>query len=216
MLMEAHEVGAYMRLLCYQWQQGSIPGDPAKIEKIAGVKHSKLSEVMAKFIPWPDGGLRNERMESIRDELHDFRELAKKGGKASGSQRTGNSDWGKEMAAKRKRTGSLGNNEPTTNSESTNRANTQSQSQSQSLLNLPFPSSAFADAWASWVKHRKEIKKPLTQTSIDQQLKQMAAMGEARAIRMIEHTIGKGWQGLAEPEQQHFQPQQSKLRLATA
>jgi len=65
---------------------------------------------------------------------------------------------------------------------------------------LPFKSQEFCDAWGNWVSHRKEIKKPLTPQSVKQQLAEMSTWGEQRAIAAIRHTIGKGWQGLAEPD----------------
>ena len=38
----------------------------------------------------------------------------------------------------------------------------------------------------------------------ESQLKNLSAMGEKRAIAMIENTIGKGWQGLREESEQSF------------
>lgn len=68
----------------------------------------------------------------------------------------------------------------------------------------PFPAELDTDefhaAWAVWHKHRREIRKPLTPTSITQQLRQLATWGPARAIAAITHTVAKGWQGLREPE----------------
>ena len=60
-------------------------------------------------------------------------------------------------------------------------------------------SPAFRNAWSSWVRHRKEIRKPLKETMTAGQLKEMVAMGSQRAIAAIEFTISKGWQGLQEP-----------------
>ncbi len=65
------------------------------------------------------------------------------------------------------------------------------------VLNTP----AFRSAWDQWVAHRTEIKKKLTPTSVGQQMKQLAAMGESRAITTIQYTIAKGWQGLVEPNE---------------
>jgi hypothetical protein len=56
------------------------------------------------------------------------------------------------------------------------------------------------EAWASWKKHRSEIKKPLKPTMEAGQLAELAAWGEARAIAAIRFTIAKGWQGLREPD----------------
>lgn len=58
----------------------------------------------------------------------------------------------------------------------------------------------FYRAWATWIAHRQEIKKPITPTSAQQQLKQMSDWGADRAIAAMEYTIRKGWQGLTEPE----------------
>lgn len=67
---------------------------------------------------------------------------------------------------------------------------------------LPFSSPEFAEVWASWGKHRTEIRKPLKPTMSRAQLRELAAMGEARAIAAINHTIAKGWQGIREPDAQ--------------
>jgi len=58
----------------------------------------------------------------------------------------------------------------------------------------------FYRAWATWIIHREEIKKPITPTSAAQLLKQFESWGTRRAIAAIEYTIAKGWQGLQEPE----------------
>jgi len=65
---------------------------------------------------------------------------------------------------------------------------------------FPFSSPDFLKAWEDWQEHRKEIKKPLKPTQIEKQLEELQAIGEQRAIAMINHTIAKGWQGLREPE----------------
>lgn len=67
----------------------------------------------------------------------------------------------------------------------------------------PFSSLAFEKAWAEFKTHRKQIRKPITPLAAEKQLKQLAAMGEQRAIEAIEHTIAKGWQGIREPDGKH-------------
>ncbi len=64
--MSAEEVGAYIRLLCYQWNRGQIPTDPEKLLRVAGADVSP--DVMAKF---PGG--KNPRMEAVRKAQQDFR-----------------------------------------------------------------------------------------------------------------------------------------------
>lgn len=60
---------------------------------------------------------------------------------------------------------------------------------------------AMQDAWLRWGKHRREIRKPLTQTQCLEQLRQFADWGTVRSIAAINHTIIKGWQGIVEPDQ---------------
>jgi hypothetical protein len=60
---------------------------------------------------------------------------------------------------------------------------------------------AMQDAWLRWGKHRREIRKPLTQTQCLEQLRQFADWGESRSVAAINHTIIKGWQGIVEPDQ---------------
>ena len=59
----------------------------------------------------------------------------------------------------------------------------------------------FARAWASWKKHRSELKKPLKPTMVEAQLKKLGSMPEAEAVEMMLHTVTMGWQGLRAPEQ---------------
>lgn len=65
---------------------------------------------------------------------------------------------------------------------------------------LPFDGDDFRDAWLAWCKHRSEIRKPLTETSVNHQLARMVDMGEARALAMMRHTVASGWTGLREPD----------------
>ncbi|PTY03489.1 hypothetical protein DB346_06325 [Verrucomicrobia bacterium LW23] len=58
---------------------------------------------------------------------------------------------------------------------------------------------AFRATWAKWSLHRKEKRKPLTPTSVQQQLLTLAEWGEARAIAAINHSILGGYQGIFEP-----------------
>lgn len=65
--MSAEEVGAYIRLLCYQWGNGAIPQQQAVIDRIAGCHVSEI--VISKF---PEG--KNLRMESVRSKQQAFNE----------------------------------------------------------------------------------------------------------------------------------------------
>lgn len=84
LLMSAAEVGAYTRLLCWQWQQGHLPAEVGRISKIAGLSPSKLENVLLKFEKGSDGLYRNARMESDRQRLEEFRERQAEAGRKGG------------------------------------------------------------------------------------------------------------------------------------
>jgi len=87
--MSPAEVGAYIRLLCYQWSNGSIPDDPRKLKRIVGGPVS--ADVLAKFKPAGDGRLANQRLELERRKQTDYREKQRQKGLQSGvARRTGN------------------------------------------------------------------------------------------------------------------------------
>ena len=56
----------------------------------------------------------------------------------------------------------------------------------------------FRAAWSEWLDHRRELKSPATTRAQAMQLKQIAEMGPARAVRAIERSIANGWKGIFE------------------
>jgi hypothetical protein len=69
-------------------------------------------------------------------------------------------------------------------------------------LKIPFVfnSVEFNDAWDRWCNYRIEKKKKLTPSTASMQLKKLEAVGEARAIKMIDYSITNGWTGLFEDQ----------------
>lgn len=67
------------------------------------------------------------------------------------------------------------------------------------IVRLPFGSEAFLNAWKSWVVYRKQLKKSLTDSSVQAQCREFALWGEQKSIEAIEQSIKQGWQGLFEP-----------------
>ena len=84
MFMTAEEVGAYMRLLCFQWQQGGLPQEEDKLSRIAGTPARKLTLVLSKFDLYEDGTLKNGRMEQERLKVEATRETKSKNGAKGG------------------------------------------------------------------------------------------------------------------------------------
>jgi hypothetical protein len=83
--LSQEEVGAYIRLLCYQWNRGSIPVDPAVQVRLAGGCVSVA--VLAKFSAGENGQLRNLRLESVRSQKDKFIELQREKGRLSAEKR---------------------------------------------------------------------------------------------------------------------------------
>lgn len=101
-------VGIYVRLLCFQWNNGSIPSDENELARIAGVDadamRTHMRTVMLKFMPDGCGGLKNARLELERG--HKLSVIEK-------SKAAAESRWAKEKARKdadtAKKTGCVGN-----------------------------------------------------------------------------------------------------------
>jgi uncharacterized protein YdaU (DUF1376 family) len=80
------ELGAYVRLLCHQWVNGSLP---AQLELILRCAHAVLpafeavwTSIQGKFTVGQDGRLRNPRMEEVRQNMVRFHESKVLAGKS--------------------------------------------------------------------------------------------------------------------------------------
>ena len=97
-LMSLEEEGAYIRLLSYCWQHGSIPREPEKIARLIGKGASitLAQSVATMFQPPLDNGsmvgdvLVHDRLAAQRDEYDAWLEKSRRGGKASAEARRRN------------------------------------------------------------------------------------------------------------------------------
>lgn len=78
--LSAEDVGAYIRLICFQWNRGELPKDSTAIDRVAGCKVS--DHVLAKF---PSG--KNKRLEAERQKQADYRAKQSDKGHASAQAR---------------------------------------------------------------------------------------------------------------------------------
>lgn len=87
--MDAESLGGYMRLLCYQWQRGSIPPDSATMTRIAGgISASSLVSIRSRFMVLSDGNLQHPRMEMEREKTDALRLRRAAGAAVTNSRRT--------------------------------------------------------------------------------------------------------------------------------
>lgn len=91
--MEAAEVGAYIRLLCHQWDRGFVTKE--KAARLAGTKITPA--VLAKFSE-TNGELRNERLEFERAKQAEYRAERSRSGKVGAQSRWKGSANGSAMA----------------------------------------------------------------------------------------------------------------------
>ncbi len=91
---ETDEVGAYLRLLLYEWVNGGLPDDTYKLSKIVRESERKFREkwknLSQKFTLNGNGLLINRRMEEVREEKSQFIESQREKGIKSAIKRWGN------------------------------------------------------------------------------------------------------------------------------
>lgn len=83
----AEQIGGYILLLIYQWDQGNIPDDDKKLLKIARIKSKSLADVKKKFKKLRNGYLINERLEAERKKQAEWKEKSAIAGIKSGETR---------------------------------------------------------------------------------------------------------------------------------
>lgn len=83
--LSQEEVGAYVRLLCHQWNRGSIPVETEKQQRLAG--GSVSVDVLAKFRLVDGCGLVNDRLEKERAKQAEFRQKQREKGLLSAEAR---------------------------------------------------------------------------------------------------------------------------------
>lgn len=89
-MMSLEDEGAYIRLLCYCWREGSIPDDDEALKKLTKGGSTNLRRVVQEcFVPDPSnpGRLIHKRLDEERRKQLDWREKSRQGGVKSGSSR---------------------------------------------------------------------------------------------------------------------------------
>ncbi len=85
--MSNAEVGAYIRLLCHQWDKGGyLPDDDKKLTRLCGGDGHGIKVAKTKFI-FSEGMIINKRLEKERSKQKEFRELQREKGLKSAEKR---------------------------------------------------------------------------------------------------------------------------------
>ncbi len=67
------------------------------------------------------------------------------------------------------------------------------------IIKYAYDDNEFKDLFDLWTNYRKEIKKPLTQTTMDKQVEKLQKSGRQGAIEMLNHSMENGYMGLFKP-----------------
>lgn len=84
-ILDPHETGTLIRLMCQQWTRGGLPDNRELLERLAGGKISET--VLGKFPLCADGLRRNGRLEYERQKQARYRAKQQQNGIASGIAR---------------------------------------------------------------------------------------------------------------------------------
>ena len=73
--------------------------------------------------------------------------------------------------------------------------NKKSQADAAAVLPAALDCERFKEAWAAWVKYRREIRKALKPSTVARQLEELATVGPERAAEALETAVTRGWVG---------------------
>lgn len=233
--MTTEEIGAYLMLLMRAWKgepAATVPGDDQTLARWAGLTPDRWAKVKASVLgPWIDAGngrLVQPRLKREWDRVQDASMKKQASGRAGAEKR-----WQRHSNAMAP---------PLANAwqpDSTPDSIFQKPDEKAKDKDPPKPprnggdavewddlpvglqSPEFRKAWEDWKADRKARKKPMTERAKVMQLRKLAEMGVADAIRAIEHSLASGYTGIfPAPESRNGfhrpHPSTSRIDIAAA
>ena len=205
-LMTLEEEGAYLRLLCYCWQHGSIPSNPDQIARLIGKGASTTlaTTVATMFKPHQENGslLVHERLEQEILKQNEWARKSAEGGKKSAEMRKMLKGGSTTLA--RVVEDCLPNG--------INQKATLHSSSSTTTNNINRPDSVPEQVWNDFIKIRKAKKAPLTQTALNGIEREAETAGWTLEDALTE-CVSRGWQGF---KADWVQPKQTEITYQRA
>lgn len=200
-LFSAEEVGAYIRLLCTQWDLGFLPNDDAKLAAIARCSGNAIANIRHKFMLCDDGRLRNERMELEREKQRAYREKQAQ----NGAKRWAGNAKPDAVATPSLMPDAMPNAcspspSPSPNSDSVAASGAErreiARTLPETLRTLPF-----REAWSRWVLYAadKNGGRAVPQATYDSHLTMCTKLGSVDAVIAIETAIERNLRSPAMP-----------------
>lgn len=204
----AEETGAYILLLCEQWDSGFIEDNDKILKKITGISPKKLQKVLEKFEK-KDKKLINFRLDQERIKREDFLSKASKAGGESARKRAEEKARLVEIELQLKSKSSLSSSLSSSNSTNSN-----------SEFNFDFIEENWKMPFRVWVKYRADINKPFTiQTAFEmayKELKEKANNSPLEAFKIIQYSISNQYQSLCKPSGGKFKTEdQQPVKAST-
>jgi hypothetical protein len=182
--------GAFVRALCIQWRDGSMPLERSKWEQIfPTLNAADLDEVMSAF---PEG--RNERLERERDIANNIKRLRQIGAEKTNAQRTLSARSAHADASLPPR------NAQAQAQAQKNPPTPRTRGNAPAALVLPASLQTAQDAISRWLAYKAEKGKRYKPTGQAALLKKLEGWGAARTIAALEHSMAAGYDGPYEPK----------------
>lgn len=206
MHLTTEEHGAYLLLIFNYWQTGR-PIPVSRLSRIARLTNDRWTDVersLSEFFKDRDGEWVHERIERDLEAVHATQAQRIAAGKASAEARKNAA----RPQPKDSRNASSTPVEIPLNENSTNKEEKRGEENIQDqkpVAPSPVKSRKFdpltlkphnvsEKTWADWCQHRREIHKPLTAKSCEQQAK--ALEGHASPDQVLVNSISNGWTGI--------------------
>ena len=211
MEMSQSEVGAYIRLLCHQWNRGSIPVEAEKQQRLAG--GSVSVDVLAKFPADESGLLKNRRMEMERQKQTAYREKQREKGLLSAEARKGvnrSTNRGSTGVPTAAQPEYQPDTQPEVNSPSPSPNKYKEASKWHLALGLELPENLQTDnclsALNDWLAYKKERRTAYKTVGLKTLLAKLSREFTAAELPMaIERSISNNWQGIFKQDTGSFQ-----------
>lgn len=85
--MSNAEVGAYIRMLCHQWDKTALPDDQKTLIRFCNGDKNGVAAARKKFDVGEDGMLRNRRLERTREDQENYKANKSEAGKEGAKKR---------------------------------------------------------------------------------------------------------------------------------
>lgn len=211
MHMTFEEMGAFIKLLAYQWVNLGIPKKRLGFILGSGWETVWVS-ISDKFIE-KDGILYNKRIEEEREKRIAFKEKQAENGKKGGRPRKAQLTDSKQNNTTKTIKNPTKSQKKPLEDERENEYDIVIEKGKEGMgekpaIVLPFDTQTFGEQWAVWKDYRAnadgfEFKTPISEQAALSKLGNLSQYNEAAAIAIIHQSMANGWKGFFEVKQQH-------------